>query len=74
MLFRSDPRLIELVHKSLLADELAAQETPVEPTDEGLENPRGANPSPSEESDQDRADRIVQAGADSKLRGAGFFR
>lgn len=67
-----DPTFIELVHKSLLADELASQETPVTPTDEGLENPRGANPSAGAESDQDRADRIVQASGKQKLADAGW--
>jgi hypothetical protein len=68
-----NPTFIELVHKSLLADERAAQETPVEAApQEGLERPAGANPA-SAESQEDEAERIVQAGGRKKLQEAGLI-
>jgi len=60
-----NPHFIELVHKSLVADEHAQQETPVEAEPEGLERPRGANPGSPEP--DDATDRMIQAVGHSEL-------
>lgn len=72
-----DPTFIELVHKSLLADERAANETPVGDEGSGLESPSGANPaSSSGESEQDQVARIVRGGQSEgrkRLQDAGIL-
>jgi hypothetical protein len=68
-----DPTFIELVHKSLLLDERAAQDTPVGDAGSGLERPSGANPAAaSGESQQEIAQRIVRARGNDELRRAGL--
>lgn len=68
-----NPTFLELVHKSLLADERAEQETPVDTAHrDGLEAPNGANPGATEP-DVNEAQEIVQASGNKKLRDAGLI-
>jgi hypothetical protein len=67
-----NPHFIELVHKSLLADERAAQETPVAPRREGVERPSGANPTGGETT-ENPTDAMIQAVGGDKLREAGLI-